>query len=188
MTPDDEKIATDLYKKFYNFVRANGFQPSRHEISMWHGYRTVTFANNRMYDIQELGFIKIDTGRTRDCVILLRPDGTPFHGFAEPPTGPRLPDPEFDEEAFYANSTGRGHPRHMRVFEFIYNHMIHSGSQPSIRELMALLGFGSAPPLRLRIEALGILGYVKRSHGDQYRSMKVLRRPDGSEFTGFVDK
>jgi repressor LexA len=73
------------------------------------------------------------------------------------------------------------------VFNFIYETARNAGFQPSLREIMARFGIVSPNGVACHLQTLERKGWIRRGDGSS-RSVRILRKPDGSPFTGFADK
>lgn len=78
--------------------------------------------------------------------------------------------------------------RQLEVFRLIYETARDRGYQPSIRDMMETFGF-SPNGVMCHIKAMRRKGYLAPRNGDPVcRAYVILRRPDGSPFTGFAEK
>lgn len=79
--------------------------------------------------------------------------------------------------------------RQAEVFRLIYESARDLGVQPSFRDIAASIGTKSPHGVSWFIDALEKKGYVARPKDHQMsRSLRILRRPDGSRFEGFQDR
>jgi SOS-response transcriptional repressor LexA len=77
--------------------------------------------------------------------------------------------------------------KQLRVYEHIFMHTMEHGYQPSFQEVAAHFGWGNRNATQCHVEALRHWGYVGSSTNES-RALRLLKKPDGSEFTGFVCK
>jgi SOS-response transcriptional repressor LexA len=71
-----------VYEAFYEFARNHGFQPSIRELADMCGYDSANAVHGHMQRIARRGYVRF-TGLNRAVVLLKKPDGSPFRGFAE---------------------------------------------------------------------------------------------------------
>lgn len=71
------------------------------------------------------------------------------------------------------------------VLQFIYDGVLRSGAQPSVREIGTRFQIRSPNGVMCHIRALERKGYVG-FYNRNARSLKLLRLPDGSPFCGFA--
>jgi SOS-response transcriptional repressor LexA len=76
--------------------------------------------------------------------------------------------------------------RQLEVLSFLYGHARDRGYQPDLAEIAAGTGQGNVFTARNQLAALERKGYV-RVRGT-FRSVEMIRRPDGKKFEGFADK
>lgn len=79
---DDERAVLDFV---YSEIRDNGYQPSLSEIADAFGYSQASSAMHHVARLYLKGYLapQPDRGRSRNFVLLRRPDGRPFNGFVE---------------------------------------------------------------------------------------------------------
>lgn len=81
--------------------------------------------------------------------------------------------------------------RQLEIFRLIYESARDRGYQPTVREIGKAFGIRSPNGIHCHTKALVRLGYLRRLNGSgthANRAWVILRRPDGSPFTGFEDK
>jgi SOS-response transcriptional repressor LexA len=74
-----------------------------------------------------------------------------------------------------------------RVFRWIFEETMRRGFQPSFIEVAEHFGWTNRNATQCHVNALRLKGYVGASTSES-RALRLLRKPDGSEFTGFVCK
>lgn len=89
--------------------------------------------------------------------------------------------PEFHE--LTSDLTERQHS----MFRLLYETVRDKGYQPSMRELMEVFNIKSPNGIAVQFKAMEKKGYLTRPH-KKWAKLVILRRPDGSPFTGFQDK
>lgn len=77
--------------------------------------------------------------------------------------------------------------RQREIFEAIYASARDLGYQPSHHELKDRFGISSPNGLKCHLDAIRHKGWIDIRSGES-RSLRFLRRPDGTEFTGFAEK
>jgi SOS-response transcriptional repressor LexA len=85
-----------------------------------------------------------------------------------------------------ATGAGALTARQLEVLSYLYGHARDRGFQPGLAEIAVHFGNTSHSSARDYVSALERMGYV-RSHG-QARGIEMLKKPDGTPFTGFSDK
>lgn len=78
-------------------------------------------------------------------------------------------------------------PKQAEVFRFIYEHARDLGYAPSYREIAESFGTGDPANVRRMVVSMHKKGWLMEPD-DKSRCFRFLRRPDGSPFTGFLDK
>ncbi len=78
--------------------------------------------------------------------------------------------------------------RQAEVYRHIYETTRDTGVQPSIRDLMVRFEIGSPNGVANILAYIVGKGYIARDGLRHSRSLRFLRRPDGTPFTGFADK
>jgi repressor LexA len=78
-------------------------------------------------------------------------------------------------------------PTQGMIYEYIFEHAMREGFQPSMRELQAHFGFNSPSATICHMKALQKKGYIMLG-GGQSRANRFLLCPDGSKFCGFICK
>jgi SOS-response transcriptional repressor LexA len=78
-------------------------------------------------------------------------------------------------------------PRQRLIYEHIYTFTRKHGYQPSIMELMPEFDIQSLNGVSNHLRALQNKGFIEMVIG-QCRALRFLRKPDGTEFTGFADE
>jgi SOS-response transcriptional repressor LexA len=74
-----------VYRFIYETARDKGCQPSLPEIRAKFGITTDGGARVHLLALGKKGYIRMREGGFRSVVFVLRPDGTPFTGFADKP-------------------------------------------------------------------------------------------------------
>lgn len=77
--------------------------------------------------------------------------------------------------------------RQRAVFEYLYEFARDNGYQPSVREIAEHFGMDSQMGPFAHFRALTRKGWIVAAGGNS-RSIRFLRRPDGTPFDGFADK
>lgn len=83
-----EESALRLFRMVYGSARDRGFQPSLREMAKASGCKNQNSVVGRIDTLISLGYIAIPPSsprQSRAWIILKRPDGSPFTGFAEKP-------------------------------------------------------------------------------------------------------
>jgi SOS-response transcriptional repressor LexA len=75
--------------------------------------------------------------------------------------------------------------RQATAFLFIFAGAQRDGFQPAYREVMVHMGVKSLNAVSLYVNGLERGGFVKRN-GSGNRSLRLLKRPDGRPFCGFM--
>lgn len=85
--------------------------------------------------------------------------------------------------------------RQREIFEFVYGHARDRGFQPSYDDIRDRFGIRSRNGVAAHVKALARKGWIEEpagmgnnNVGAQTRAFRLLRKPDGSPFTGFADK
>lgn len=76
-------------------------------------------------------------------------------------------------------------PRQAAVLRHLYEATMRAGIQPSTRELAAAFGYQGPNGAYCHLKALARKGWIGLPDAG-FRSLRLLRRPDGRPFTGFV--
>jgi SOS-response transcriptional repressor LexA len=74
-----------------------------------------------------------------------------------------------------------------RVFRFIFESTMRAGYQPSYVEVAYHFGWGNRTATQCHVLALRQKGYIGPGTNES-RALRLLKKPDGTEFTGFVCK
>jgi SOS-response transcriptional repressor LexA len=73
------------------------------------------------------------------------------------------------------------------VLRHIFEVTMRDGYQPTFLQIAAHLGSGNKTAALCHVEALRLKGYVGSSTNES-RALRLLKKPDGTEFTGFACK
>lgn len=76
-------------------------------------------------------------------------------------------------------------PRQDAVLRYVFAATMRDGIQPSTRELAAAFGYKGPNGAYCHLKALARKGWIGLPDAG-FRSLRLLRRPDGLPFTGFV--
>lgn len=74
-----------LLEYLYRAIRDRGYQPSLREMADELGYENPSGPMYHMIGLYQKGYLapQVGRGRSRNTVLLKRPDGSPFNGFTE---------------------------------------------------------------------------------------------------------
>lgn len=137
----------DVLKYLHDAITNQGYPPSIREIAEALG-TSVSTAHHQLKVLEQKGFIRRTSGKSRDIEILLPPG--------------EGPDPTDDE----ISSTQR------RVLDTLDQHAGRYGRPPTLQEIAQDLGFSSTSSVRLALEQLESKGLVERER-NMARSVRI---------------
>lgn len=174
LTPRQEAI----FRAIYEGARRDGYQPGYAELCAMFKIKTKNGVSCHVMALERKGFVAV-TSKARALRLLVRPDGVPFRGFADaPPLRPCIGDHVPANEM----------PTHGQrdTFLFLYSRARQSGFQPSVVEMMEYFRVSSHHSIHGKLVLLSRKGWLDQTGCG--RSIRFLRRPDGTPFRGFVDR
>jgi SOS-response transcriptional repressor LexA len=74
----------DVLSYLYAHARDKGYQPDLAEIAAGTGQGGLFTARNQLAALEKKGYVRV-RGTFRSVEMLIRPDGSPFEGFADKP-------------------------------------------------------------------------------------------------------
>lgn len=76
--------------------------------------------------------------------------------------------------------------RQIALYEWFYDRIRATGYQPSVKEIASQFGIRSPNGIACYMKSLQAKGYISTS--GKSRSARLLKRPDGRPFHGFIDR